>query len=184
MLLILKNPTIKKAVKLINSIGVLKLTAINFKKTNIMKKMVLGLIATVLLSVSGNANQISTLEKGSTKTLVSEKPKIPIKISIEFGRASKDCDGWGICKVDINIDLESTFKATTDINGNLILETNNQGIDQIRKHFGNVSTIIIEEDFKLSEETCKSLDLKNGYTIKSGKYSIKNISKGVYNIIL
>lgn len=32
LLLILKNPTIKKAVKLLNSIGVLKLTAINFKK--------------------------------------------------------------------------------------------------------------------------------------------------------
>lgn len=61
LLLILKIPTIKKAVELLNSIGVLKLTAINFKKTNIMKKMLFGLIATVMLSVSGNA-QIETKE--------------------------------------------------------------------------------------------------------------------------
>ncbi len=61
LLLILKIPTIKKAVELLNSIGVLKLTAINFKKTNIMKKMFFGLIATIMMSVSGNA-QIETKE--------------------------------------------------------------------------------------------------------------------------
>ena len=63
LLLILKIPTIKKAVELLNSIGVLKLTAINFKKTNIMKKMLFGLIATVMLSVCGNAQEVTGNQK-------------------------------------------------------------------------------------------------------------------------
>lgn len=63
LLLILKIPTIKKAVELLNSIGVLKLTAVNFKKTNIMKKMLFGLIATVMLSVSANAQTITSSTK-------------------------------------------------------------------------------------------------------------------------
>lgn len=67
LLLILKIPTIKKAVKLLNSIGVLKLTAINFKKTNIMKKMVFGIIATVMLSVCGNAQTKETKENARLK---------------------------------------------------------------------------------------------------------------------
>jgi hypothetical protein len=184
LLLILKIPTIKKAVELLNSIGVLKLTAINFKKTNIMKKMVFGLIATVMLSVSGNANEILNLQDVSIETQVSEQPKNIIKITIEFGRASRGCEGWGVCKMDIDIDFGSAFKATTDNNGNLILETNNVGIDQIKKHFGSSTTIVIEEDFKLSDEICKSLDINAGYIIKSGKYSIKNTSKGVFNITL
>jgi hypothetical protein len=149
-----------------------------------MKKMVFGLIASVMLSVSGNANEILNLQNLSIETKNSEQPKVPINISIEFGRVSRDCNGWGICKMNISIDLESAFKATNDINGNLILETNNVGIEQIKKHFGSSSIIVIEEDFKLSDETCKSLDLNVGYIIKSGKYSIKNTSKGVFNITL
>lgn len=149
-----------------------------------MKKMLFGLIATVLLSVSGNANETLTLQNLSTETKICEQPKIPIKISLEFGRASKDCDGWGICKMDISIDLESAFKATTDIKGKLILETNNSGIDQIKQHFGSSTIIVIEEDFKLSDETSKTLGLKAGYIVKSGKYSIKNTSRGVFQITL
>lgn len=72
------NSNYKKAVKLLNSIGVLKLTAINFKKTNIMKKMLLGLIATVIFSVCGNA-QIKTKEDArlaAAKTFVSFKNQL------------------------------------------------------------------------------------------------------------
>lgn len=73
LLLILKIPTIKKAVELLNSIGVLKLTAVNFKKTNIMKKMLFGLIATVMLSVSANAQTITNedLRLQLSKSMVS-----------------------------------------------------------------------------------------------------------------
>ncbi len=146
--------------------------------------MLFGLIATVVLNVSGNANEILNSQNSSNEIQVSEQPRTPIKISIEFGRASKGCEGWGVCKIDVSFDLETAFRATTDVKGNLILETNYAGIDQIKKHFGSSSIIVIEEDFKLSDETCKSLDLNVGYIIKSGKYYIKNTSKGVFNITL
>lgn len=99
LLLISKFPTIKKAVELINSIGVLKLTAINFKKTNIMKKMVFGLIATVMLSVSGNA-QIETKEDArlsAAKTFVSFKNQLSEAFSSSKDYSSFEkivCGNW------------------------------------------------------------------------------------------
>ena len=99
LLLILKNPTIKKAVKLINSIGVLKLTAINFKKTNIMKKMIFGLIATIMMSVNGNA-QIETKEDArltASKTFVSFKNQLSeaFNKSKDYASFEKNvCGSW------------------------------------------------------------------------------------------
>lgn len=99
LLLISKIPTIKKAVELLNSIGVLKLTAINFKKTNIMKKMLFGLIATVMLSVSGNA-QIETKEEArlvAAKTFVSFKNQLAEAFNKSNDYASFEktvCGNW------------------------------------------------------------------------------------------
>ena len=60
-----------------------------------------------------------------------------------------------------------------------VLEMNDIGLKSVQSTFGS-NTIIIEEDFVLSNEVCKSLGLKQGYTVKTGKYLLKEVSKGQY----
>jgi hypothetical protein len=183
LLLISKLPTIKKAVELINSIGVLKLTAINFKKTNIMKKMVFGLIATVMLSVSGNANSLKTNSNPELKIKTVETLKARINIDIMWGRKSKNCQGFGICGVNISIEIdENKMSGVNNGNGVLSLEFNETQLTVLKKHFGSSEIITISEDYSLSDNVCEKLELKRGYIIKKGEYAIKTLDKGLYTV--
>ena len=113
MLLILKLPTIKKAVKLLNSIGVLKLTAINLKKTKIMKKMLFGLIATVMMSVSGNANNLSDeffVKKEITNYVLDGKSYSPI----EYGKLdSTKLEDIKECTITVRITVDTPLGPQT-----------------------------------------------------------------------
>lgn len=183
LLLILKIPTIKKAVELLNSIGVLKLTAINFKKTNIMKKMLFGLIATVMLSVSGNANETKSHSIDEIKIKKVETLKTKIKIDITWGRKSKACQGFGICDVDVSIEIEENeIFGLNNGNGVFTLEFNDTQLMTLKKHFGTTEKITISEDYILSDDICEKLELKRGYIIRKGEYSIKTVDKGLYTV--
>lgn len=148
-----------------------------------MKKMVFGLIATVMLSVSGNANSLKTNSNPELKIKTVETLKARINIDIMWGRKSKNCQGFGICGVNISIEIdENKMSGVNNGNGVLSLEFNETQLTVLKKHFGSSEIITISEDYSLSDNVCEKLELKRGYIIKKGEYAIKTLDKGLYTV--
>ena len=81
---------------------------------------------------------------------------VKVSIHIIWGRVSKKCAGFGLCDITIDIDIEDkTFNGSTQ-NGSFVLEMNDTGLKSVQSTFRS-NTIIIEEDYVLSNEVCKSL---------------------------
>lgn len=142
-----------------------------------MKKLLFGLIATVMLSLNANASNTVKFVNNNSEKEITNAPKIPITIHIEFGRKSKGCTGFGICSMDITVDLE--FSALANETGGLDVNFSDKGLARIKEVFGS-STVVIEENFTLSDELCKNLELRSGYTIKAGKYAVQKGADGNY----
>lgn len=154
-----------------------------------MKKLLFGLVAVVAFGLNVNAKEVNSIEKKLSKeTVVSSKldsdDLYKINIHIEWGRKSKDCRGFGICSSDISFDFElPKFSAMANANGNLQVRISDAGLESIVKTFGT-KTIIMEEDFIFSSEVCKQIGLKEGYTIKAGKYAVTTDRSGINSVIL
>lgn len=141
-----------------------------------MKKILFGLIATVMLSFVGNAQKTSSDTQNQTS-----------KIYIEIGRKSKDCGGFGICKFTIDLEIEdilaiiNAFKTSNDgLNINFTKEFYNKN-----ERFLNTGFFILDEDFVIDKETSLKLGFKYPKTLKKGKYTIKLDSKtNSYNCII
>lgn len=108
-----------------------------------------------------------------------------ITISIDFGRVSKDCKGFGVCDVDIEIKIELSVRpnggsGTAQIgkDGKLsvafVKETMTE--ETIANYFSN-STFVVEEDFQLPSDVSEQLGTKN-YFIKAGKYKVVETKEG------
>jgi hypothetical protein len=146
-----------------------------------MKKLVFGLIATVMFGFVGSANCVEMNTPSIQKS--SKLDYVKVSIQIDWGRVSRGCKGFGICDVTIVIDIENKTFSGSAQNGSFVLEMNDTGLKSVQSSFES-NTIIIEEDFVLSNEVCKSLGLKQGYIVKTGKYLIKTVSKGFYSVNL
>jgi hypothetical protein len=149
-----------------------------------MKKLLFGLIATVMLGLNVNATEVIT--KNTTNQNEADLARAKVIISIDWGRKSRDCSGFGICSITITVELEPTeisFRGTSNDKGNLSLELSDTGLKNLRSTFGS-NTIILEEDYTLTDEACKALELRPGYTIKAGKYTVKSVGKGLYAVVL
>lgn len=156
-----------------------------------MKKLLFGFVAVVAFGLNVNAKEVVSTEKVSEKeVIVSSKSDsedlLKIKITIDFGRKSKGCVGFGVCSIvaegDIPLD-QISFKGDVNSNGNLQLEVTKLGMESILKTFGS-KTIILEEDYTLSNEVCNQIGLKEGYTIKAGKYTVTTDRSGINSVIL
>lgn len=148
-----------------------------------MKKMVFGLIATVMLSVSGNANSLKTNSNPELKIKTVETLKVRINIDITWGRKSKDCKGFGVCDADVSIEIDDNKMSGVNYgNGVFSLEFNKTQLTILKKHFGSSEIITISEDYSLSDNVCEKLELKRGYIIKKGEYAIKTLDNGLYTV--
>ncbi len=156
-----------------------------------MKKLLFGFVAVIAFGLNVNAKEVLSTEKVSIKEeVVSSKSDsddlLKIKVIIDFGRKSKDCTGFGICSITLESDIpldQISFRGEANTNGNLQLEVTKLGMESITKTFGS-KTIILEEDFTVSSEVCKQMGLKEGYTVKSGKYNVITDRSGVNYVIL
>lgn len=156
-----------------------------------MKKLLFGFVAVVAFGLNVNAKEVVTTEKVSEKeVVVSSKSDFEdlLKITIHFdwGRKSKGCTGFGICSVTLETDIpldQISFRGEANSNRNLQLEVTKLGMESITKTFGS-KTIILEEDFTVSSEVCKQIGLKEGYTIKAGKYTVTTDRSGINTVIL
>jgi hypothetical protein len=112
-----------------------------------------------------------------------EKLKTKINNDINWGRKSKGCQGFGICDVDVSIEIdENKIFGVNNGNGIFTLEFNDIQLTTLKKHFGTSEKITISDDFILSDDVCEKLELKRGYIIKKGEYSIKTLDKGLYTV--
>lgn len=154
-----------------------------------MKKLLFGFVAVVAFGLNVNAKEVVSAEKLVEKeTLVSTKSEgddlLKISIHIEWGRVSRNCDGFGLCKTDIDIEFQfNDFFANVTKAGNLNLEVTKSGLESITKKFGG-NTIIIEEDYLIPSDVCKQIGLREGYTVKAGKYTVVKNALGVNNVVL
>lgn len=95
---------------------------------------------------------------------------VVITVEIEFGRKSLDCQGFGVCRGRVS-GGKGIFTASNR-EGSFVLGMQEKGLAKIQKRFKN-NVIILEEDFVLPIEITKKLKLKEGYTLKTGKYKLK-----------
>jgi len=96
--------------------------------------------------------------------------KFILTVEVEFGRKSKSCQDFGVCNVSGS--TETGIFVASNREGSFVLGMQEKGLAKIQKRFkGNV--IVLEEDFVLPIEITKKLKLKEGYTLKTGKYKLK-----------
>jgi hypothetical protein len=126
-----------------------------------MKKVLFGLIATIMLS---------TVSFGQSKTATASKQQ---GIHMEFGRKSKNCAGIGICVFTIDItwaELGAMLAGRTADN-HIKLTLTNKYYAENKSRFVD-DNLVMEEDFALDAATSRSLGFSDVYTIKKGKYQI------------
>ncbi len=137
-----------------------------------MKKLLFGLIATVMFGFVGSAQV-----KSDTKSQES-------KIHIEFGRKSKDCGGFGICVFTIDLTIEDLI----NIIG--VLKTSDNGVKvNFTKEFYlqneamlKSGYLTLEEDFTIDEKTSLGLGFRESKILKAGRYPLKfDSSSNTYN---
>lgn len=150
-----------------------------------MKKILFGLIATVFFGLSGFASDLSLNKSLNSDPIlkIKEKTKVRITLDVDWGRKSKGCTGFGVCDVDIVIEVDefrTGFSASN--NGSFTLEFDDKGLKSIYEHFKSDSTLKLEENYVLSDKVCKALELKSGYTLKKGNYKIQKTKEGTYSV--
>ena len=145
-------------------------------------------MAIALFSFNANASEIveNQINEVKTENITNiedaTNPRVRVSIDVDFGRRSRDCRGFGVCSVTITIEF-SFFQATTNERGNLVLEANQRGLEQVRSHFGS-NTITVEEDYVLPADTAKQLGLASGYTIRAGRYTLADNGSGNFVTVM
>lgn len=128
-----------------------------------MKKLILGLIATVMFAGTSYAQKTEVKTEGR-----------PL-IEFEFGRKSKNCGGFGICILRINISPElgaEIIQALLLPGGVLKVAMPPKFYKDHASAFQN-GYLVVEEDYVIDRETTKAIGLKDNYTIKTGKYKVE-----------
>ncbi|HET8884767.1 MAG TPA: hypothetical protein VFM70_00290 [Salinimicrobium sp.] len=112
--------------------------------------------------------------------------KVEITITVDWGRKSKDCEGFGICGIviDIDIPMDTFFSFKKDGRRSLELFFQKEKHKEIVKYFGG-ERIILEEGYTLDLKTSQKLGFEKAYTIEKGEYPIVYDAKqGFYKITL
>jgi len=112
-----------------------------------------------------------------------DEPK-PV-IELVFGRASRDCSGFGICKFAIHLTAQDIIQLTPLlINGALALKMTPDYYKANAKSFPN-NVFVIDEDYTVDVNSMKLIGGKSAYMIRQGKYPVKfDPSTNTYNCTL
>lgn len=105
-------------------------------------------------------------------------PPTTITIVVNLGRKKKDCKGFGICDIDIDVDWKPIPLGTNKVNGYISVVNGKVNIEFDRAsmsqgvsntYFPN-GRFTLEENFALPPSVCNALGI-TGYTIKAGTYT-------------
>jgi hypothetical protein len=138
-----------------------------------MKKLLLSLMAIVLLSFTGNANNIPNFT-GKPVVITTFEPG-------SFSAGVFGCWGSGMCRRDIIVMTSHGLKASTvltnNLDGTLTIDFDFKSFSKENIEFyANRSTFIMEEEFALNAEETTALRLSKSSRILVGNYEIR---KGV-----
>ena len=134
------------------------------------------LLASFLLSAT---YFVGASPDGSIDSISSDKEDVGIGVEITFGRASRNCRGFGICKIKFTFDLFKVSGENGD--GTVLVRLTPEGVKEVQKHFGS-NKIILEEPYVLPKELTDALDLKPGYTLSVGEYKVQKSRKLGYYV--
>ncbi len=146
-----------------------------------MKILLLALALPLALFTSTSTDVFPVNTSESTELHEEVKTRY-IEVIIGFGRASKRCKGFGICKIKIKKGKKVRGRsAKVYVNNGVVtsLEVLNEGMDKktAKKYFGD-GVFVVEEDFstKLKYEGESII-----FNLKAGKYKVKRTEEG-FNI--
>lgn len=145
-----------------------------------MKNLFFSLMAIAMFS-NANASEIkvNTIKQDTNNTcdLNETNPVRPaLVIGLEWGRATRGCNGNGICLVITTRDV-SFYQLTTNDAGRVVFKADAKGLEAVRARFGS-NTIIVEEAYKLTDDITRALELPAGYSIKPGRYTLASDGNG------
>ena len=150
-----------------------------------MKKVIFGLIATVLMTSFATASKINNpIADGS------------VEVTLKIGRKSRGCSGIGICKVEKvkvvikNLSLrqqseEKLVKAKlSSINGKIVLSVDEENLKIVKENFKDMQ-LVIEESYEIEDgEILKELSVER-ISIKEGVYKFtQNVKNSNYELYL
>lgn len=139
-------------------------------------------MAIAMFSFNANATEIKAntiKDTNNTCDLNETNPVRPaLVIGLEWGRASRGCNGNGICIIITTRDLSSYQLSTTDA-GRVVFKADAKGLEAVRARFGS-NTIIVEEAYKLTDDVTRALELPAGYSIKPGRYTLASDGSGSF----
>ncbi len=138
-----------------------------------MKRITMIFIATFTLALlvyaQSRTPQVTSQASLTTNATAvqSQKIKFPkISISLTFGRAKKNCGGWGICKITVGkLSAARTVQAELSRTEDGKLE-----LRLLERASEEGPTLFVDEDVPLSAEIAKQLGVKNA-TIQRGEYA-------------
>ena len=114
---------------------------------------------------------------GSPKRKAAAPIPITVTITLWFGRASKGCKGWGICKITVG-KLTSEDERTGEAELTRVGDGKLQ-LTLLKKAPEEGRTLFIDEDIPLSQEIAEKLGVSNA-TIRRGAYAF-SARKSVVN---
>lgn len=143
------------------------------------KKFLLFAFVLVEMSLSmvmaAPAEPVICISEGSEFNLM--KPKITISFTIARRR---DCDGFGVCDLEVGATLRSGNKGNgilyldDALRNTLVLEINKSTgitVECYNKYF-KTGSFLMEDDFPLSSEITGALEIAGTKTIPAGKHKI------------
>ena len=104
-----------------------------------------------------------------------DEDAIGIYVEITFGRKRKDCEGRGVCKIKIGVELSvapiGSGIGTAELeNGQLTVDFDKKSMDKgtTATHFAG-NQFVVEEDYTIDDEQLGK------YTIAAGTYAVQDL---------
>jgi hypothetical protein len=114
-----------------------------------------------------------------------------VTVTINIGRRSENCSGFGICSIKITADFSSANRPSNnsavgtaeDRGGKLVLTLNKASMtrEALAKYFVN-NKFVVDEDFDVPAEITSPRDAASGLPTGRRQYTPLAIKKGVYNV--
>jgi hypothetical protein len=149
-----------------------------------MKKVLFVFVIAVAMVVSSTSNAMNVLGVdemfGTCVTGNDEEcaPVVVVTISMEIGRKSRDCAGFGICKTTVDIDIDfNTISVQDDGNGNLLFIFPERFYQTYASTQFNNMKFILEENYAVDNDVVKALGGRS-ITLAAGTYSVVKTAKG------
>ena len=149
-----------------------------------MKKVLFVFVIAVAMVVSSTSNAMNVLNVdemfGTCVTNVEESnaPVVVVTISMEIGRKSRDCAGFGICKTTVDVDIDlNTISVQDDGNGNLLFVFPERFYQTYAStQFSNMK-FVLEEKYVVDTDVVKALGA-GSITLAAGTYTVVKTAKG------